>query len=184
MKQLLTIIFCTLLTFSANAKEVKGVNFPEELKVGTTTLKLNGVGIRTAMSILSVYVGGLYVAALSTDPQVIVDAPTPKRIDMHFLMSVGMDKLKEAWNEGFFKNAEKGYEYREDLNKFFALLRGMKSKDRIQLTFLADKLEVQINEEPVKTVEGANFTKTMLKLYIMNLSDTGLKNGLLGLKKN
>jgi hypothetical protein len=184
MKQFITIIICSLLTFSANAKEVKGVKFPEELKVGTTTLKLNGVGIRTAMSILSVYVGGLYVAVPSTDPKVIVDAATPKRIDMHFLMAVGMDKLKEAWNEGFFKNAEKGYEYREDLNKFFGLLRGMKSKDRIQLTFLSDKLEVQINEEPIKTVEGANFTKTMLKLYIMNLSDTGLKNGLLGLKKN
>ena len=184
MKQFFTVIFCSLLVFSAQAKEVKGVNFPEELKVGTTTLKLNGIGIRTAMSILSVYVGGLYVAAPSTDPKVIVDATTPKRIDMHFLMSVGMDKLKEAWNEGFFKNADKGYVYREDLNKFFGILRGMKSKDRIQLTFLADKLEVQINNEPVQTVPGADFTKTMLKLYIMNLSDTGLKNGLLGLKKN
>ena len=40
MKQFLTIVFCTLIAMTSQAAEKKGVNFPEDVKVGTTTLKL------------------------------------------------------------------------------------------------------------------------------------------------
>jgi hypothetical protein len=182
MKSFFVFIFCVLMTLNSQAKEHKGVNFADEVKVGTTNLKLNGTGVRTAMSIISVYVAGLYVATPSQDTDTIVNAPTPKRIDMHFLMSVGMDKLKEGWNEGFFRNAPKDYSYREDLNKFYASLKGMKNHDRVQLTFFPDKLETQVNEEPVVTIPSAAFSKTMLKVYIADIPDSGLKNGLLGKK--
>jgi hypothetical protein len=182
MKLFFAFIFCVFMTFNSQAKEYKGVNFADEIKVGTTTLKLNGTGTRTAMSIISVYVAGLYVATPSSDTDTIVNAATPKKIDMHFLMSVGMDKLKEGWNEGFFRNASKDYKYRDDLNKFYGALRGMKSKDRVQLTMFPDKTEVQVNDDPAQTIPGADFSKTMLKVYIADIPDSGLKNGLLGKK--
>lgn len=182
MKQLFVFAFCALMALNAQAKEHKGVNFADEIKVGSTTLKLNGTGVRTAMSIISVYVGGLYVATPSTDPEVIIAATTPKKIDMHFLMALGKDKLKEGWDEGFFRNADKSYKYREDLNKFYSFLRNMKKGDRVQLTMFPDKLEVQVADGPVETIASADFSKTMLKVYISNIPDTGLKKGLLGLK--
>jgi hypothetical protein len=182
MNKFFTFIFCTLLAFSTQAKEHKGVNFADEIKIGTANLKLNGTGVRTAMSIISVYVAGLYVANPSTDTDTIVNAPTPKKIDMHFLMSVGMDKLKEGWNEGFFRNAAKDYKYREDLNKFYTFLHGMKNHDRVQLTFFPDKTEIQVNDDPAQTIMGTDFSKTMLKVYIADIPDTGLKKGLLGVK--
>lgn len=182
MNQFFAFIFCTLIALSSNAKEHKGINFADEVKVGTSTLKLNGTGVRTAMSIISVYVAGLYVATPSTDTDTIVNATTPKKIDMHFLMSVGMDKLKEGWNEGFFRNAPKEYSYRDDLNKFYGMLKGMKSKDRVQLNFFPDKLEVQVNDDPAQTIANPEFSKTMLKVYIANIPDSGLKKGLLGTK--
>ncbi len=175
------LTFVMALSQIAYAKEYKGVNFPDEIKVGETTLKLNGVGTRTAMSIISVYAGGLYVENPSTDENVIIESTSPKLIDMYFLMSLGKDKLKEGWNEGFFKNADKSYKYRSDLNKFFDMLSNMKKGERIRLTLFPDKLEVQVKDEPVKTIESAEFSKTMLKVYIAKISDTGLKKGLLGL---
>jgi hypothetical protein len=185
-RQLSSFILCatTALTLGINAqaKEHKGVNFPDEIKVGDTTLKLNGTGVRTAMSIISVYVAGLYVATPSTDTNTIVNATTPKKIDMHFLMSLGKDKLKEGWDEGFFRNADKSYSYRADLNKFYDMLSNMRKGDRVQLTIFPDKLEVQVKDGAVQTIPSAEFSKTMLKVYIANIPDTGLKKGLLGLK--
>lgn len=185
-RQLSSFILCAIvastLGINAHAKEHKGVNFPEEIKVGDTTLKLNGTGVRTAMSIISVYVAGLYVATPSTDTDTIVNSKTPKKIDMHFLMGLGKDKLKDGWNEGFFRNAEKSYSYRPDLNKFYDMLTNMSKGDRVQLTFFPDKLEVQVKDGPVQTIPSAEFSKTMLKVYIANIPDSGLKKGLLGLK--
>lgn len=180
--KLFLVLICSLVAFNLEAKEYKGVNFADEIKVGNTTLKLNGVGTRTAMSIISVYAGGLYVAAPTTDEKVIIESTTPKKIDMHFLMGLGKDKLKEGWDEGFFRNADKEYKYREELNTFYSYLENMKKGDRIQLTMYADKTEVQVKENPVQTIPGAAFSKTMVKVYINNIPDEGLKKGLLGLK--
>jgi hypothetical protein len=185
-RQLYSFVLCAVvastLGINAQAKEHKGVNFPDEIKVGDTNLKLNGTGVRTAMSIISVYVAGLYVATPSTDTNTIVNEKSPKKIDMHFLMSLGKDKLKDGWDEGFFRNAEKSYSYRADLNKFYDMLSNMKKGDRVQLTLFPDKTEIQVKDEPVQTIVSPEFSKTMLKVYIANIPDTGLKKGLLGLK--
>ncbi len=186
MKQLFSSVFCLMIGLSVStglqAREVKGVNFPEEIKVGDTTLKLNGVGIRTAKMIIQVYVGGLYVATPSTDPEVLVAATTPKVIDMHFLMSVDKGNLKEGWETGFKNNAG-AYKFKEDLDKFMSFIPNMKKGNRVYLTIHQDKVDVQVNNGEVNTVQGADFAKTMLKIYIMKLDDTKLKNGLLGIKK-
>lgn len=185
-RQLYSFILCAVvastLGINAQAKEHKGVNFPEEIKVGDTMLKLNGTGVRTAMSIISVYVAGLYVVTPSTDTDTIVNSKTPKEIDMQFLMSLGKDKLKEGWDEGFFRNADKSYSYRADLNKFYDMLSNMKKGDRVHLIFFPDRLDVQVKGGPVQTITSPEFSKTMLKVYIANIPDTGLKKGLLGLK--
>lgn len=183
MKHLFAFLLCLLMGFTAHSKEVKGVNFPEEIKVGETTLKLNGIGIRTAKMIFQVYVGGLYVANPSTDPEVLVAATTPKVIDMHFLMSVDKSNLKEGWETGFKNNAG-DYKFRDDLNKFMSFIPNAKKGTRVYLTIHNDKVDVQVDGGPVNTVEGADFAKTMLKIYIMKLDDTKLKNGLLGIIKH
>src|SRR5688572_24902905 len=100
-QQVLAILTALLVSITAQSKELKGVSFPDEVKVGTATLKLNGLGVRKAFSMFDVYIAALYLNQPLKDPAAIVQTDTPKQIVMHFMRFVEKGKLRTAWNEGF-----------------------------------------------------------------------------------
>jgi hypothetical protein len=169
-----------LFAVSVEAKELKGVTFDDETTVGTTKLKLNGLGARKAYGLFEVYIGGLYVAEPSKDADVIVKSSTPKKIVLKFKRSIDKDKMKEAFESGFMKNAGKEYKYRPDLIKLNAEMSNMNDKDEMKFTIYSDKAEIQVKEKPVVTLASADFSKTLLKVFIGDPPDDDLKNGLLG----
>ncbi len=164
----------------AQGKEFKGVTLPDEVQVGDVKLKLNGMGIRKAMSLFDVYVGALYLAEPSSDTAAILKTTTPKRIVMQFKRFVDKDKLKEAWEKGFGNNKEDGYSYKEDLIKLKNITTNMKEGEKITLTFFGDHAEVQIRDEAPVSFAGASFSKVMLRVFIDSPPDSDLKKGLLG----
>lgn len=180
MKQLLLGLFLMFIGFSADAKELKGVTMPDEIKVNDATLKLNGLGVRKALGMFEVYVAGLYVGSPSNDPEAILKTTTPKRIVMHFKRYLEKDKLKDAWDEGFRKNAEKTYAYRPDLNKLKDIMSNMKVDEEIILTFFSDHADIQVKDKAPETIQGADFSKTLLKVFLNDPPDEDLKKGLLG----
>lgn len=180
MLKLLFSILVLLSSLNAHSRVVKDINFEEQIKVGETTLKLNGVGVRKAMGMFEVYVAGLYVAQVSKDTDTIVNAKTPKKLILNFKRFVEKSKLQDAWTEGFGKNREEGYSYRSDLNKLNAMMSHMNEKEQIIITFYENKSEIQVKDKAPETIEGAQFSKTMLKVFINNPPDGGLKDGLLG----
>ena len=164
----------------AQAREFKGVTMPDEIKVGESSLKLNGMGIRKAMSIFDVYVAGLYVATPSKDADEILKATTPKKLVMHFKRFVEKSKLKDAWQEGFEKNADKEYSFRTDMLKLNDQMSHVQANDEITYTFFPDHADIVVKDKPVLTIQGAEFSKTLLKVFIGNPPDQDLKKGLLG----
>jgi hypothetical protein len=91
----------------AQAKECKGVNFPEQAQVEGSSLTLNGLGLRQATAFkVNVYVAALYVAKPSSDPSVLLGAGTPSELTLQFVRNVGADDLRKGWSEGFEKNLE------------------------------------------------------------------------------
>lgn len=178
------LFLATLFVFTSNsvlAREFKGVTIPDTIKVDGAELKLNGLGLRKAMSIINVYIGALYVAQPSKDPEVIVNSTTTKRVVLHFLMGVEKDKMQAAWRDGFGKNATSGYSYRSDLNKLNTMMANMKKGETLTFTFFNDKVEVQVKDRSAEVIEGSDFSKTMLRVFINNPPDNNLKNGMLGL---
>src|SRR4029434_5379113 len=86
-------------------KDCQGVNFPEQMQLDGSTLRLNGLGLRQATFLkVNVYVAALYVANVSSEAQALLGSNTPKELILHFLHHVSDDELTKAWEEGFEHN--------------------------------------------------------------------------------
>src|SRR5438034_5603875 len=108
MKRILaqTLLVAALGANVAQAKECKGVNFPDQAQVEGSNLMLNGLGLRQATMLkVSVYVAALYTAKPSADPNAILGSDSPKELILQFVRDVGADDLRKGWEEGFEKNA-------------------------------------------------------------------------------
>lgn len=179
-KLLLMVSF--VFTVTVQAKELKGLQFDDQIEVSGTQLILNGLGVRKAFSMFEVYVGGLYLAKAAQDPVEILASKTPKKVILKFKRFVEKSKMKDAWSEGFLKNADKSYSYKDDLKKLNdAMSAHLKEKDTMSFTFFEDKAVIQLKEEPEVTITGSDFSKTMLKVFLGNPPDEALKKGMLGL---
>ena len=94
---LLTIVGALIAmgTDIAQAKECKGVNFPDQAQVEGSNLTLNGLGLRQATMLkVSVYVAALYTAKPSADPNAILGSDSPKELILQFVRDVGADDLE------------------------------------------------------------------------------------------
>ncbi|NIQ87912.1 MAG: chalcone isomerase, partial [Desulfobacterales bacterium] len=103
-KQFAALVLAVLLvTALGNAEEIGGINMPETLKAGQTTLVLNGAGVREKF-FMDLYVGGLYLKEKSADPGAIIEADEPMAIRLHIISSmITSKKMEKATREGFEK---------------------------------------------------------------------------------
>jgi hypothetical protein len=180
-RKITAVILVSFLALIVHAKEFKDVTMPDEIKVGDTTLMLNGMGLRRFL-VFNVYVGGLYLPQKSSSADEILKMTGPKRVVLHFKRFVEKGKMEDAWKEGFDKNADPSYSYSGDLNKLKELMSHLQKDDEIIMTFFADHADVQVKDKPVATIQGADFSKTLLKVFINNPPDEDLRDGLLGKK--
>ena len=103
-KQFTAIILAVLMIAAlGNAEEIGGINMPESLNTGQTTLMLNGAGVRTKL-FFDIYVGGLYLKEKSQDSKAIIEADEPMAIRLHIVSSMlTSKKMEKATREGFAK---------------------------------------------------------------------------------
>jgi hypothetical protein len=185
-KWALFLMIAAPMIFAApvHAKELSGVNFPDQRTVAGQPLVLNGLGLRQATAFkVSVYVAALYVAAPTSDADSILNSNSPKEISLRFVRGVGAGDLNHAWDEGFAKNAANEVPaLRERIEKLKALMTDMKNGD--ELTFTSrpgEGVEVTINGAVRGLIEGDDFSKAMFSLWLgSNPPNAGLKTGLLG----
>ena len=103
---LLTITFFALATPFSYAGTLNGVTLADTVQAGSTTLVLNGLGLRTKYMV-KIYVAGLYLPQKSTDPAAILKPDVPKRIVMHFVRNVSKTQLTDGFSESFQRRATK-----------------------------------------------------------------------------
>lgn len=106
----LTTILCLLLLSSVSthsaAKEVAGVQVAATYQLDSSSLVLNGSGVRSKF-FMDLYVASLYLPKTETDTQAILDSPE-LAIQMDILSSmITSEKMNAAINEGF-DNATNG----------------------------------------------------------------------------
>ena len=178
------VLAAALGTGLAQAKECKGVNFPDKAQVEGSSLTLNGLGLRQATAFkVNVYVAALYVAKNSGDPSVLLGSTAPSELILQFVRNVGADDLRKGWSEGFEKNAK---DQLTALKDRIATLNGWMAdvKTGERLTFIRKPgagLQVDVNGAVKGTIKGDDFAKAFLAIWLgADPPNPEIKAGLLG----
>jgi hypothetical protein len=186
MRKALICLLFAVSTMPAAAREVAGVKLPESVTLGQppTTLVLNGAGIRKKFFV-KVYVGALYLSALSRDAKAILAMAGPKSVHMHFLYDeVSAEKLADGWTDGFRANQTEARfnELKPRLNTFNAAFVLVRRGDTIRLDYVPGTgTEVWIRNEKRATIPGEDFSQALLAVWLgEEPADSGLKDAMLG----
>lgn len=185
MRQWIACATLALAAVPAAAMELAGVTLPDTTTVNGSSLKLNGMGVRTkTMLKVKVYVAGLYLTTPSHDAAAIVAADEAKQVLMHFLYKkVEKDKLTEAWREGFANNSTAALPaLKARLDEFCALWPDMASGERAVITYLPGTgTRLELNGKDAGVIPGKDFADAMFAVWLgAKPADTGLKEGILG----
>ena len=181
------LVFLTLLLMvsvqSAASREVAGVLLPESVISESAPLVLNGAGLRKKFFI-KVYVGALYLPAKhSTVNEILVD-PGAKRIFMSFVREVSLEKLVDAWNEGFAGNnsTEEMKSLQDRINQFNSFFSTVHKGDEIRIDYLpGEGTQVRLNGTMKGSVPGEDFSRALLKIWLGSKpADANLKEAMLG----
>ena len=169
---------------AGNAREVKGVTFPDTETIGNATAKLVGVGLRKKL-VINVYLGALYLEKPGAAAPEVISSDQPKRVVLHFLYNnVGPDDLTKAWNEGFKNNVPDRVAALKDriatFNGFFT--EPVKSGEKIVITYLPGTgTEVSIKGKVKGAIPGKDFMEALFSVWFGKNPPSGsLKKGMLG----
>ena len=184
----LVLLAASLLAASvdmpASAATCRDIQFPDSVKVGSSELALNGLGIRKATLLrIKVYVAGLYVPKKATDGAAILSANGRWRLVLHFVRDVDASDIRDAFHDGFEKAAG---DKLGALEKRIAALNAqvVDLKTGQSLTFTRDPaigVTVDVNGKGGSTIEGADFADALLAIWIgAKPPNEDLKTGLLG----
>ncbi len=184
-KPAISIAFVFLLMASAmdlHAGTLAGVTLPDTVQIGSSTLQLNGMGLRTKFMV-KVYVAGLYLTQKSSNPVVILKADAPKRLVMHFVRDVSKAQLTDGFAESFHNNTpDAEAALKSDIDRFFAALESVKDGEEITFTYLQGKgTSVVLGDKEKLTIEGAAFAEMLFSVWLgQKPPNSGLKKGILG----
>ncbi|MFZ1904844.1 MAG: chalcone isomerase family protein [Steroidobacteraceae bacterium] len=165
-------------------KECAGVQFPDEVDVQRTPVKLNGLGVRKATVFkVNIYVVALYLAEPSSDPRAILASDAPSELILQFMRAVRANELRKSWEEGFANNSpghppalEKG------LKQLDGWVTDVKSGERVSFIRIPGSgMQVDVNGTVKGAIAGDEFARALLSIWLgENPQTPELKSGLLG----
>jgi hypothetical protein len=166
----------------AQAKECRDIQFPEQTQVGAHQLVLNGLGVRKATFLkVNVYVAALYVSQPSRDAKALLDSTDPQQLTLHFVRNVSRDQLTDAWREGFEKAAKAQLAaLNARIDRLNAWMSDMKTGQRLTFTRSAGSIQVDVNGAAKGSIEGEDFSRAFLAIWLGDPPNPELKEGLLG----
>lgn len=180
----LAFALSAMLALPALAGEKAGVTHPDDMEVNGKKLVLNGLGLREkTMFNVDIYVAALYVKEKTQDADKILGADEEKCICMKFVHDVEKDKMTDAWDEGFEKNAgDDADKLKDRIKKLDDWMADLKVGDSMTFTYIPGKgVEVKVKDEVKGTIEGWDFAKVFFAIWLGPEPPTDdLKNGLLG----
>jgi hypothetical protein len=180
----LVLLFGGAAAAVAAPHECDGVSFPERIQAGGETLTLNGLGLRKATIFnIKVYVGALYVAHPSSDPEAVLSSPEPAEIELRFVFHVTAGQLRDAWREGFGKSAPGQLaQLKSRIDQLDGWMTSVGSGQR--MTFLRIPgvgIQYSLDGVPKGTLAGDDFARAFLAIWLgPSPPSEALRAGLLG----
>ena len=163
---------------AVEAKELKGIQFPDSTSVDGKDLKLKGLGVRNKWFV-DVYVAGLYLADPDKDPL----SDQARQVKLVMLRDVGASSVGDAIREGFEKNsAAEMPRLKERLDKMINALTDVKKHETLVLTYVPEKgTTVTGRGKELVAIEGKDFGDALFNVWLgKSPVDDALKKGLLG----
>jgi hypothetical protein len=167
----------------AQAASCLGVTLDDSTTVGGQTLVLNGTGPRLATFLkVKVYAAGLYLPVKATDAAAILGADGPWQLQLHFVRAVEESDISGAWSEGFEANAADGLDaLKPRIDQLNGMMQDIGEGDVMTFTYLPGQgTEVAVNGTVKGTVEGADFGRELLAIWLGEPPNSEIKAGLLG----
>lgn len=166
------------------AREFKGVDFPNEVKIGEESCKLVGIGVRKKFFI-TVYYGGLYLKEPAKDRQQVIESDQPKEVLLHVIYrEVSADKWIEGWKEGFANNVDNpSPELQKKIKRFLDCFNEpVKSGETVQASYLPGRgTEVTIKGEQKALIPGHDFMAALWSIWFgKHPASDSLMEGMLG----
>lgn len=170
----------------ASAATLEGQRFEETARLGDSTLRLNGLGLR-GVAWIKAFVAGLYVAAPSKDAAQLLAMPGAKRVRLKIMLSASSHELTKSLvgriedHEPEAVRAKLG----ERLGTLATMIDGLGELapgDTLDLDFMPDKgLSLRYNEKAVgQALPGEDLYRSVLKIFVgEHPVDSRMKEGLL-----
>lgn len=180
-----TIVFIlAILAGTAAAGRKAGVTMPDTITVADKQLTLNGMGLREATWLdIDVYVAGLYVEHVSSNPTQLINADEVKRFVMRFVRDVDHDKIVDAWHEGFAGNATVAVaKLKPYIDRLDAWTPSFDDGDTLTFTYVpGEGVSVDYNGTRKGTIKDADFARSLFAIWLGPKPPTkAVKAGLLG----
>jgi len=179
---LAVLMIVLVSTSSLSAATLAGVTLPDSAQVGSSTLVLNGLGLRSEFMV-KVYVAGLYLQQKSSDPGAIIKADAPNRIVMQFLHGASQSQMANAFKESFNDNTPDAMKtMKPDIDRLLGALEPVKPGDQMIFTYVPGTgTTFAINGKDKLTIAGSAFNPVLLSVWMGPKPPTAaVKKGMLG----
>ncbi len=176
-------VFASMLNLHAST--LAGVTMPDTVQVGSATLVLNGLGLRTKFMV-KVYVAGLYVPQKSSDAGAILKADAPKRLVMHFVHGASKSQLTDGFEDSFHENSPDAVKtMKADIDRFVGALEAVKEGDEMSFTYVPGTgTIVAIHGTDKLTIAGPPFSEVLFSVWLgPKPPNADLKKGILGTRE-
>ncbi|MCX5741898.1 MAG: chalcone isomerase family protein [Proteobacteria bacterium] len=173
------------LTGTAAAdSRLAGVTMPDTIAVDGKPLTLNGMGLREATFLkLDVYVAGLYVERVSSNPGLLIARDEVKQLVLRFVRDVDRSDIVKAWNDGFRNNATVPIKTIQPLiDQFDGWMPAFRKGDTLMMTYVPGQgVNVKVNNVQKGVINQADFARSLFAIWLGARPPTGdLRRGLLG----
>ncbi len=187
MKRFAVIFFFLFSAVAAQARDIDGVTMPETLSIQgeKNPLVLNGAGLRTRY-MAKIYVAGLYLTQPATTPEAILESTAARAMALHLRRDSDSEQIAAAFLGSVAKNHSLSEikPLQDRLNQFKLMMPDVKRNQIVYLEFPASgETRVRLNAELRGTLQGADFQRALLKIWLgAKPVDTDLKRLLLGVR--
>lgn len=184
MRRFWVLFMASVLLSTMMVDDTEAADLPDQLKIGSDVLALNGSGYRKK-SFLKLYTAGLYLKEKSRSANSIIEANEPMSIRIKVTSKfVSQDNLISALKDGF-QSATNGRidPIQDDIRTFTQYLSGeIKMGDVFDLVYVPKTGVVVVkNGERKGKVGGLEFKQALFGIWLSNRpADSNLKKGLLG----